>query len=152
MIVRPLLPADLPQVERIERDAAPSSWSEAQVREEIGAANGFALVAASGDTVYGYAFFRTCFPESELVHLAVAPERRRRKVATSLLAQAMAGLADQGYTTCYLEVRKSNIAARQLYARAGFVQVGTRKQYYSQPVEDALLLTREIPSAQEEHK
>ncbi|WP_028317035.1 ribosomal protein S18-alanine N-acetyltransferase [Desulfobulbus elongatus] len=152
MIVRPLLPADLPQVEEIERRAMPAPWSAAQVRAEIEAANGFALVAICGGTLGGYAFFRTCLPECELLHLVVAPEWRRRRVATALLDQALAGLAAQGCTTCFLEVRASNEAARQLYTRAGFVQTGRRKHYYSQPVEDALLLTRDMQPAREEHE
>lgn len=149
MIVRPLRPEDLPQLERIERNAMPLPWSEAQVREEIGAANGFALVALCAGALCGYAFFRTCFPESELLHLVVAPEWRRRKVATALVTQAVTRLADQGYVACFLEVRVSNIAARQLYTRTGFRQTGTRKQYYSQPAEDALLLTRDIAPERE---
>jgi ribosomal-protein-alanine acetyltransferase len=121
------------------------------MREEIEAANGFALAALCTDTLCGYAFFRTCFPESELLHLVVAPEWRRRKAATALLAQAMTKLAGQRYTVCFLEVRASNIMARQLYARVGFVQTGIRKHYYSQPVEDALLLTKGIAPEQEEY-
>jgi len=144
VIVRPLRPEDLP---RIERQAMPSPWNEAALREETRAANGFALVAVCEETVCGYAFFRTILPESELLYLVVAPEWRRRQVATALLNQAMAGLADQGCTVCFLEVRASNATALRLYARTGFVQTGTRKHYYSQPVEDALLLARDIPPA-----
>jgi ribosomal-protein-alanine N-acetyltransferase len=152
VIVRPLHADDLPRIERIERQAMPSPWSEAQVREEIGAVNGFALAAVCAETVCGYAFFRTVLPESELLHLAVAPEWRRLHVATALLDRAMAGLADQGCTVCFLEVRASNAAALRLYARTGFRQTGIRKHYYSQPVEDALLLTRDIGPAREGHK
>ena len=151
MIVRPLRPEDLPRIERIERQTMPSPWSEAVLREETRAANGFALVAACGEAVCGYAFFRTILPESELLHLVVAPEWRQQQVATTLLDQAMAGLAGQGCTVCFLEVRASNVAALRLYARTGFRQTGTRKHYYSQPVEDALLLTRDIAPAREKH-
>jgi ribosomal-protein-alanine N-acetyltransferase len=114
------------------------------LREEFRVANGFALAAAHMEKVCGYAFFRMCFPESELVHLLVAPEWRRHQVATALLAQAMVTLASQSYRVCFLEVRASNIAARRLYAQVGFVQTGIRKQYYRHPVEDALLLSRDI--------
>ncbi|WP_310599935.1 ribosomal protein S18-alanine N-acetyltransferase [Desulfobulbus sp.] len=150
MIVRPLHPEDLARIERIEQGAMPSPWSGAALREEIGAANGFALVAACGETVCGYAFFRIVPPESELLHLVVDPEWRRRQVATTLLDRAMAELAAQGCIVCFLEVRASNAAALRLYARTGFVRTGTRKHYYSQPVEDALLLTRDMAPAGEE--
>jgi ribosomal-protein-alanine N-acetyltransferase len=150
VIVRPLRPEDLPEVGRIEQRAMPAPWSDAQLREEAGVAGGAALVATCEEALCGYAFFRTCPPECELLHLVVAPEWRRQGVAASLLAQAMNGFAAQGYTTCFLEVRESNSAARDLYARAGFRHTGTRKQYYNQPTEDALLLTRDLLSGKGE--
>jgi len=144
VIVRPLRPEDLDEVGRIERQAMASPWSAAQLRAETEVVGGVALVAESGESLCGYAFFRTCLPECELLHLVVAPEWRRQGVAMTLLNQALTGLADQGYTTCFLEVRASNDAARHLYACAGFLQTGIRKHYYNQPVEDALLLTRDL--------
>ena len=149
MIVRPLRRSDLPDIVRIEQRAMPAPWSESQLREEIAVANGLALAIACDDRLCGYAFFRTCFPECELVHLVVAPEWRRQGAAAALLKHALAGFADQGYTTCLLEVRESNKAALGLYAQAGFLQTGRRKHYYSQPVENALLLTRDLAPAKE---
>jgi len=148
VIVRPLRPEDLPEVERIERQAMPAPWSEEQLRAEIGVAGGLALVATEDEALCGYAFFRTCLPECELLHLVVAPKWRRRGMAAALLAQALAGLADQGNTVCFLEVRASNGAARRLYEKVGFLQTGTRKRYYNQPVEDALLLSRQLVGEQ----
>ncbi len=144
MIVRPLRLEDLPEAGRIEQRAMSAPWSEAQLRAEFEVAGGVALAAASDERLCGYAFFRTCFPECELLHLVVEPEWRRRGVAAALLTRALAGFIDRGFTACFLEVRTSNDAARGLYARAGFHQTGTRKHYYSHPVEDALLLTRDL--------
>lgn len=148
MIVRPLRPEDLPEVERIERQAMPAPWSEEQLRAEIGVTGGLALVATEGEALCGYAFFRTCLPECELLHLVVAPKWRHRGMAAALLAQALADFAGQGYTACFLEVRASNAAARRLYEKVGFLQTGTRKRYYNQPVEDALLLSRQLVGEQ----
>jgi ribosomal-protein-alanine N-acetyltransferase len=144
VIVRPLRPADLPEVARIEVGAMTAQWSEVQLRSETRVVNSMALVAVCDDGLCGYAFFRTCPPECELLHLVVAPDWRQQGVATHLLAQALTGLTTQGYTTCFLEVRESNEAARRLYARAGFFQTGIRKRYYNRPVEDALLLTKAL--------
>lgn len=149
MIVRRLRPSDVPAIVRIEQRAMPAPWNESQLREEIEVANGLALATVCDDRLCGYAFFRTCFPECELVHLVIAPEWRRRGAAAALLTHALAGFADQGFATCFLEVRESNEAALGLYAQAGFLQTGRRKHYYSQPVENALLLTRDLTPAKE---
>lgn len=142
MIVRPLQSSDLREVQQIEQRAMPAPWNEAQLRAETEAGNGVALVAECDQQICGYAFFRTCLPECELLHLVVAPECRRRGVGGALLHHAFADFSDRGYGTCFLEVRNSNTAARHLYEKWGFHQVGTRKHYYSQPVEDALLMSR----------
>lgn len=137
--------ADLPEVLRIERAAmTPDPWNEEQLMVEMQAGNGVSLVAEQGNQMCGYAFFRTCAPESELLRLAVAPERRRQGVASALLEQALSSFAEQKYATCFLEVRDSNEKARRLYQKIGFLQVGIRKKYYSQPVEDALQLCRNL--------
>ncbi len=119
-------------------------WSQEQLAAEMDAVNGVSL-AVEGDTqICGYAFFRICAPESELLHLVVAPQWRRQGMATALLEQALRTFAEQGFETCFLEVRDSNGQARCLYSKAGFLQVGIRKKYYSQPVEDALQLCRNL--------
>lgn len=137
-----MIPADLPRVADIEQRAIPAPWALAQLQEEIDAANSMALVAEDGESLCGYAFYRVCPPECELLHVVVAPQWRQQNVASSLLRQGFTALSHLGCTDCYLEVRQSNLAARSLYERMGFFQTGTRKQYYHQPDEDALLLSR----------
>lgn len=139
-----MIPADLPRVTEVEQRAMPAPWTLAQLQEEIDAANGMALVAEDGGGLCGYAFFRICPPECELLHVVVAPEWRRRKVAGSLLRQGFTALSRLGCTDCYLEVRHSNVVARSLYERMDFFQTGTRKHYYHHPDEDALLLCRNL--------
>ena len=135
---------DLLGVADLEQRAMIAPWTIAQLQEEINAANGMALVADDGASLCGYAFFRICPPESELLKVVVASEWRRQNVASSLLRQGFTALSDLGCTDCFLEVRQSNMAARSLYERMGFFQTGTRKHYYHQPDEDALLLSRNL--------
>ncbi|ADW19279.1 ribosomal-protein-alanine acetyltransferase [Desulfobulbus propionicus DSM 2032] len=144
MRIQPCCEGDLEAVARIERQAMPAPWSPEQLHAELQAGNGLGLVARCGAELCGYVFFRTCVPESELLHLVVDRGWRRRGVGEGLLAQGLFVLASQGCTTCFLEVRRSNASALRLYAKTGFCQVGQRKNYYSQPVEDALLLSRDL--------
>lgn len=74
--------------------------------------------------------------EWELLNLAVLPGFRKRGVATLLLAKLM----ENRPNTVFLEVRESNAAARGLYARQGFLEVGLRKNYYASPIENAIVM------------
>lgn len=77
------------------------------------------------------------------MNLAVASERRRRNLATSLVRQALDEARDAQAKRALLEVRVSNEAARRLYRGLGFRETGNRKDYYRNPVEDAILMALE---------
>ena len=106
----------------------------------------FFLVArdASTQALLGFAVAWHVMDEGELANLAVAPGARRRGIGTALLEAVTSDALGRGTSQLYLEVRESNTAARQMYAAAGFEQVGRRKKYYRQPVEDALILRRTL--------
>ncbi len=75
-------------------------------------------------------------------NLAVRPELRGQGLASRLLAGVLAEAARLGVASATLEVRRSNTPALRLYAKAHFVEAGVRRNYYTQPVEDALVLVR----------
>jgi [ribosomal protein S18]-alanine N-acetyltransferase len=75
-------------------------------------------------------------------NLAVHPDHRSRGYGRALLAHVLEAASDLGATSATLEVRRSNVAARRLYESAGFLLVGVRTSYYTNPIEDALILTR----------
>jgi [ribosomal protein S18]-alanine N-acetyltransferase len=81
--------------------------------------------------------------ELHISTIAVAPEYRRRGVATRLMQQVLADAAAEGAGRATLEVRVSNTAARKLYERLGFSVAAVRKGYYAAPEEDGLILWRE---------
>lgn len=82
--------------------------------------------------------------QAHINNLAVRPELRSRGLGTQLLEQIIVEAAHLGASMLTLEVRESNQPARRLYARSGFFQDGVRKNYYTNPVEDALILSRKI--------
>jgi len=104
---------------------APAEWVdyEVWVVELDGAVRGWAAVRSLGGG------------ESELLQVEVAEGYRRRGLASALLAAALDG-------TVFLEVRESNAAAIALYSTLGFLVTGRRKDYYSGPPEDALVMER----------
>ncbi len=139
MIVRPVQRADLLKIVHIEQQAMPDPWDLAQMRAETEVNNSVALVVEDDSLLCGYAFFRVCHPECELLRFVIAPEWQRRGLGIFLLSEAFAAFARQGYTHCFLEVRASNGAAQYFYKQAGFTLTGCRKKYYHQPVEDAFV-------------
>src|SRR5918999_3831241 len=93
--------------------------------------------------VAGFCAFWLVFDEIHINNLAVRPGLRGRGIGTALLHHVLAEAATLGARRATLEVRASNQGARRLYERLGFYVAGTRKNYYSNPVEDALILWRD---------
>jgi len=89
------------------------------------------------------AFWRVA-DQAHINNLAVRPELRGRGLGTQMLEAIVDEALRLGAESLTLEVRASNVAAQRLYARAGFNQAGIRKSYYTNPVEDALILKRKI--------
>ena len=103
------------------------------------------LIVAEGEdgTVLGYGEIRVVLDEGCLEKIAVNPAYRRQGIAQSILDVFLRfGQAHLAFLT--LEVRASNQPAIQLYLKHGFEQVGRRREYYQEPVEDAILMTLEF--------
>ena len=118
------------------------AWYEAELaRPEV--CKVFVLrVAAAG--VVGFVAFWRVADEMHINNLAVHPEWRGRGYGQWMLARVLEAAWAMGIRQATLEVRQSNAAACRLYQRAGFRQVGLRRAYYSQPVEDALVLAARL--------
>ena len=99
------------------------------------------------DIAVGYSVLLAVADEGEIANIAVASTLRGRGVGARLLDQALLDAQREGVRSVYLEVRTSNHAARDLYASRAFVAVGRRRAYYRNPLEDALVLRWDNPSA-----
>lgn len=95
--------------------------------------------------VAGFCAFWLVVDQAHINNLAVRPELRGQGLGTHLLEAIVAEARHLGATSLTLEVRRSNIAAQRLYAKAGFFEHSVHKNYYTQPVEDAIVLLRKIP-------
>lgn len=101
-------------------------------------------VAEEDGSVWGFVAFRTMADEAEILNLAVDSTRRRRGIGSKLMKDVLTACKAAGVKRIFLEVRDSNEAARNFYSRLGFTQVGRRREYYSRPAEDALVLGRTV--------
>jgi ribosomal-protein-alanine N-acetyltransferase len=139
--IRRLGYSDLPQVIAIERRAFPTPWSLAMFVLELSKPSGVCLAASIDDQLAGYLICSRYDDVWHLMNVAVDPSRRRRGVASALLAEMLerAGHGQGRYT---LEVRTSNEGAIDLYRRFAFIAAGTRRRYYQDTGEDALIMWR----------
>ena len=91
--------------------------------------------------VTGFAVYSVLFEDAELYDIAVAPAHRQKGIGAKLLNAVMRDVFERGAETLRLEVRQSNLSARRLYEKHGFVyDKAVRKNYYQNPTEDALLM------------
>ena len=102
---------------------------------------------ATGDGLIGYCAVWHVFDELHVNNLAVLPVWRRRGVAGELLRHALGRAVASGARRSTLEVRASNAPARALYERFGYRPAGIRRSYYTNPVEDAVILWCDLPEA-----
>jgi ribosomal-protein-alanine N-acetyltransferase len=144
LVVTPMTVDDIGDVHDIERSSFPVPWPPYAFRQEL-ETNRLAryLVARVGDEAVAYAGIWLMVDEAHVTTFAVLPAWRRHGVGARLLLALMALARDVGASVATLEVRLSNVAARNLYQRFGFRPVGVRPRYYSDNGEDALIMTTE---------
>ena len=94
--------------------------------------------AKDGEDIVGALCVLESLDMTDILDVAVSPDKRRRGVGRGLLE-----FAAQKYPVLMLEVRESNAPARALYEKCGFEQIAVRKNYYSAPVENAIIYRRE---------
>ena len=131
------------QVAALEKLCFSEPWSENSVAGELSNPLSLWLVAVDGDCLAGYVGSQSVMGESDMMNIAVAPDRRRQGVAEALIEKLVDKLKANGNRCLTLEVRASNAAAIALYEKLGFTQVGRRPNYYRSPKEDALILRKE---------
>lgn len=125
-------------VAEIEKSCFSNPWDETAILAELDNHCSEIYIAVENGMAAGYANIYTVLDEMDIVRVAVLPDFRRRGVATDILNTVLA--EKQG--TVYLDVRESNHPAISLYKSLGFVDTGVRKNYYTNPTENAILMMR----------
>ncbi|MDR2131775.1 MAG: ribosomal protein S18-alanine N-acetyltransferase [Clostridiales Family XIII bacterium] len=134
--------ADAPDIAEIEKLCFSSPWSlEAILYELDGNESARYIVRAEGRRVVAYAGLRVVLNEGHITNLAVHPDFRGRGIGAAVLKELIERTRrDDGLTDFTLEVRASNAVASRLYASAGFRAEGRRRGYYTEPLEDAIIM------------
>jgi ribosomal-protein-alanine N-acetyltransferase len=139
--------AHIAAVLAIENACFSPPWSEGALLGEVGRPDGLFTIAveeghdAVSSDIVGFCIVRCIAGEAEFYQLAVRGDTRRKGVADCLMRTALAYCRENRIESIYLEVRRSNEAAIRLYKKHGFKNEGRRKNYYSSPVEDAIMMS-----------
>jgi ribosomal-protein-alanine N-acetyltransferase len=147
-MIRPASLESLSEILAVEEACFSAPWTRKMLEGEL-SGNPFAhfLVArprreeeASKQAILGYLCYWIVFEEVRLMNLAVIESMRHRGIARSLVSTALQTGVSQSAHRAVLEVRASNRAAQALYQGFGFSQTAVRPKYYTNPVEDAVLM------------
>jgi len=136
---------DLTGVLEVEGESFTNPWTRPMYAWELQNRNVCHIYVARTPAcrVAGFCAFWLVFDEIHINNLAIRPRFRGAGIGTALLERVIAEARALGAPRATLEVRASNVDARNLYARLGFYVAGTRRNYYTNPVEDALILWRD---------
>lgn len=144
LTLSPMTKEDIKEIALIEKECFSSPWSEKGIGQELENENAVFFTAKKEGALIGYMGMHTVLDECYIANIAVKGEHRRRGVGRALLLYAVKRAEERGCRFISLEVRKSNSAARELYLSEGFTLCGERRGFYTEPAEDALIMTKEL--------
>ena len=137
--IREMRETDIAQVEAIEQEIFSVPWSEKSFLSACTTPENIYLVCLAGEEVAGYCGLWSVLGEGNITNMAVAEKYRRNGVAEALMKEMEERGRQKDVTIFFLEVRESNDAARRLYEKMGYEQIGVRKNFYEKPAENAII-------------
>ena len=141
MILREMLVEDLEQVMEIENQLFSVPWTKEGYFTFLTRDDTMFLVVEEKGKTLGYCGLLMVLDEGDVTNVAVCRERQREGIGNFLVSSLLRLAGDQGISMIHLEVRSGNETAIRLYERLGFQRDGIRRNYYSDPEEDAVLMT-----------
>lgn len=134
-----MLGTDLQAILVIERQVFSNPWPPEAFEIQ---AHCKSYVLLDDDILIGYIMYHVVLDEAMIVNFGIAPERQNMGLGNQLLLHTMHLMHSASIHNIYLDVRESNTSARHLYTKHGFEVIGKRRNYYSHPEEDAIVMCR----------
>lgn len=142
MRIEKMTAACIDAVAAIEAECFSHPWSKKSLEESLEKENSLFLVAVEDEKVIGYVGMELIVDEGYIFNVAVSADYRRRGVGYALVRELVTYSMKNSLCFITLEVRESNSSAISLYSKFGFIKAGERKNYYSDPTEAAVLMTK----------
>ena len=143
-VVRGTVMEDAAAIAEMEHQIFTDAWSEKSVLDTMSQKNAVCLTAEEAGRIIGYVLAYTAADEAEIARIAVTEEFRRRGTARAIMQELEAVCSKNGIRRLLLDVRESNQGARTFYTDMGFREDGVRRQFYENPQEDGILMSREL--------
>ena len=144
MKIRRMTEEDCKKAAGLEKAIFSQPWSERGFLDALARKENIFLAAEEAGELCGYLGMYQSLDEGEITNVAVLPKVRNLGVATKLINTLIDFCQNENISKIMLEVRYSNEKAISLYEKCGFYKVGTRKNYYKNPCEDAILMDKNI--------
>lgn len=133
----------IPYIASLERATFAEPWSESALDLFFGG-DGFCVVCMCDGKLVGYCTVATVLDEAQIINVATDANYRKRGVACGVLSFMLDECLQRGISSVSLEVREGNAAAIALYERLNFESVGIRKNFYTKPRENALVMIKRL--------
>lgn len=143
-IIREAVLSDADDIAYIEEECFSSPWSRKSIAESISHTPWHFFVATVNKKIVGYGGVYLILDEGQISNIAVLPAFRSKKIGFSILDSIISVCKSEGCARITLELRKSNDVARALYEKCGFICVGERPKFYSNPTETAILMDKKL--------
>lgn len=140
MLIRSMEESDLEEVYAIEQDTFSDPWSKEDFQNVLRDKNNEYLVVILEGHVIGYCGYWGVAGEGDVYNVAVKHDHRGQKIGYLMLSELLNIAKSRGITALTLEVRSSNESAIRLYRSLGFEQTAIRKDFYTKPKEDAIIM------------
>jgi ribosomal-protein-alanine N-acetyltransferase len=139
---------EIAELAALAKESFLDPWSAETFRHEISLPFSYVLMARTSSSppnrLVGYLLYWLVADEMQIHSLAINSDYRRRGIASRLVRTAIERAARQEVRKVFLEVRRSNLAARKFYEKIGLSVVGMRQGYYHDTKEDALIMAANV--------
>lgn len=144
MEITRMQPDDVSGIHRLEIECFSSPWSQDSIKHELSNPMSHFFVAKLGEQLIGYIGTQLVLDECYITNIAVTKTKRGKGIGSSLLETATQNAKLCGASFITLEVRQSNAVAIELYKKHGFIPQGKRRNFYNNPTEDGLIMTKKF--------
>jgi ribosomal-protein-alanine N-acetyltransferase len=149
IVIRKMVDADIPEVSRLDKNSFTLPWPEKSYYFEVNRNQFSRCWVAETETwehktvIAGMIVVWLIVDEVHIATFAIHPDYRKQKIGQRLLAHTLIEAFHSGALKSFLEVRSGNSAARALYRKFGYEEIGIRKHYYKDNAEDAVMMNLE---------